>query len=880
VTRGGNPSADAAQLLPLAVSRPQDALLAARSVLAGQLSSYDASLAHHAIGIVLRDRGDLRGAVAELRTGVRLARASGQPEREADVQATLGATLAWTGRSRQGLAILDGALEASHGDLTGRVLMRRATILKHLGRFHEAHRDLNRALPYLRRAGDTVWEARSLTWRAEVFLGLGLPGRAAADFARAEELLATTGQDLEYAKARHNRGLAALSRGDLPAALSYFDEAGNRYGTLGETIPELTIDRCSALLAAGLAAEAAREADTALSQIPTEGWIAYKKAELLFSAATAALAAGLPVGAADRARQARRLFRAQQRAIWAARSDLVLAQARYMAGERSAALLRHAERVAARLEASRDGEAMHAHLLAGRVALSRGRAAEAGQHLERAARSRRRRPPLTRSVAWLARALQADARGDARATVAACTRGLDALEEHQMTLGATELRAYGTAHGAELATLAQRVALSRNDARRLLLWSERWRATALAVPSTPTRHDRKLAAELEALRSVSRLLQSGEMAAARRNALERERRRLEAAVQARTRRSPGGAGRPSSPGPGGSPGPGIREFDLDELFAELGETRLVEIVYVDGVRHVIVVADRRMRVYPVGGDPHPEVQLNRFVLRRLAHGPPRPGDERLLPHRGRALETSLLGSAAADLGDGPVIVVPAGRLGPVPWTLMPSLRDRPVTVAPSAFSWLRARRRQPPSQRRVALVAGPRLATGGAEIAQLRDKYPDAVLLGQGSATARDVLRALDGAWLAHIAAHGTFRADNPLFSSIQLDDGPLTVHDLERLGRAPYRIVLSGCDSGVAAPVGADELLGLVSSLVPLGAAGIVASIVPVNDQAAVPLMLALHDALQKEVTLAEALLAAREATVGDPLAEATAHSFLALGA
>src|SRR5262249_9835688 len=263
---------------------------------------------------------------------------------------------------------------------------------------------------------------------------------------------------------------------------------------------------------------------------------------------------------------------------------------------------RHAERVAARLDACRDSKAMHAHLLAGRLALSRGRAAEAGQHLERAARPRRRRPPLTRSVAWLARALQADARGDARTTVAACTRGLDALQEHQMTLGATELRAYGTAHGAELATLAQRVALGRGDARRLLLWSERWRATALAVPSTPTRHDRELAAELEALRSVSRLLQSGgvrrlpqsgERAVGRRNALERERRRLEAAVQARTRRSPGGAG------PARGPAPGTGEFDLDELFAELGETRLVEVVYVDDVRHVIVVAGPRGRPCPV-----------------------------------------------------------------------------------------------------------------------------------------------------------------------------------------------------------------------------------------------------------------------------------------
>ena len=872
---GDGVCADPAQLLPLALSRPNDALVAGRSVLASQPGPYAASLAHQAIGIVLRDHGDLPGAIAELRKGVRLARASGHPEREVDVQATLGVALAVMGRSQQGLALLDRVVASSQGGTTGSVLMRRAFVLKHLGRFYEAHQDLSRALPYFRRVGDTVWEARSLIHRADVFLALGLPGRAAADFARAEQLFAVNGQELEYAKARHSLGLVALSRGDLPGALSYFDEAAHRYDTLGETIPDLAIDRCSALLAAGLPAAAVRETDTALSQIPPQGGIAFKKAELLFAAATAALAAGRPAEAAQRARQARRLFQAQGRAVWAARADLVLAQARYAAGERSARLLRFAQDVAARLDASRADQALHAHLLAGRLALGRPHAADADQHLERVARSRRRsKPPLTRSVAWLARALQADARGNVRATAAACKRGLDSLTEHQMTLGATELRAYGTAHGAELATLAQRDAVRRADARRLLLWSERWRATALAVPGTPTRHDRELAAELEALRSVSRLLQSGEMAAARRNALERERRRLEAAVQARTRRSPGGAGRATSPGPG------TRDFDLDELFAELGETRLVEIVYVDGVPHVIVVAGRRMRVYPVGGDPRPEVQLNRFVLRRLAHGPPRPGDDRLLPLRGRALESSLLGSAAADLGDGPVVVVPAGRLGPVPWTLMPSLRDRPVTVAPSAFSWLRARRRQPPVQRRVALVAGPRLATGGAEVAQLRDRYPDAVLLGQGSATAGDVLRALDGAWLAHIAAHGTFRADNPLFSSIQLDDGPLTVHDLERLAQAPYRMVLSSCDSGVAATVGANELLGLVSSLVPLGAAGIVASIVPVNDRAAVPLMLALHDALQKEVTLAEALLAAREATVGDPLAEATAHSFLALGA
>lgn len=850
------------------MSRPNDALLAARSLLAGQPSAYDASLAHHAIGIVLRDRGDLQAAITELRRGTRLARASGKPEREADVQATLGTALAWTGRSRQGLAVLDRAVAASRGGPAGRALMRRATILYELGRFREAQDDLGRALPLLRRAGDRVWEARLLMFRAHVFLAFGLPRRAAADFAQAEQLFAVTGQEREYAVARHDRGLVALIRGDLPEALTYLDEAANRYDALGVTNPDLALDRCSALLAAGLTEEAAQETETALSQVSQQGKTAYRTADLLFAAATAALAASDPAKARELVRQARRLFRAQGRALQEARARLVLAEARYAAGEHSPALLRYAEEVADRLEASRAGEVMQAHLLAGRIALSRGNMPVADQHLEHAARSRRRGPPLPRSMAWLAQALQADARGNTRATVLACARGLDALEEHQMRLGATELRAYGTAHGAELATLAQRDALRRGDVRRLLFWSERWRATALAARSAPLRDDKELAAELQALRSVSRILGDTEMAAPRRNALERERRRLEAAVQARTRRSPGG----HEPGDG--------QFNLDELFDELGAATLIELVTVDGVLHVVVVADRRVRLHTVGSVPEREVQMNRFVLRRLAHGRRQPGDEIVLKYRGAALETALLGGAAAGLGDGPIVVIPPAQFRAVPWSLMPSLRDRVVTVAPSASAWLRARRMRPPSRRRVTLVTGPGLATKGAEVEPLRSRYPRARLLGHGNATADQVLTALDGAWLAHIAAHGTFRADNPMFSSILLDDGPLIVHDFDRLGRAPYQMVLAGCDSGVAAPVGADELLGLVSSLMPLGAAGIVASIVPVNDIAVVPVMVALHDAMHRGAGLPEALLAARRASGGDPLAEATAASFLALGA
>ena len=80
--------------------------------------------------------------------------------------------------------------------------------------------------------------------------------------------------------------------GDLPEALTYFDEAENRYDALGETNLDLAIDRCLALLTAGLAGEAAQETDTAISRLRPEGGIGFRQAELLFAAATQRLLDG------------------------------------------------------------------------------------------------------------------------------------------------------------------------------------------------------------------------------------------------------------------------------------------------------------------------------------------------------------------------------------------------------------------------------------------------------------------------------------------------------------------------------------------------------------------------------------------------------------
>ena len=64
-----------------------------------------------------------------------------------------------------------------------------------------------------------------LDHRALCLLALGSVKRIAADLRRAEELFAACGQELEYADAIANRGLAAFRTGQLPDALACFDAA-------------------------------------------------------------------------------------------------------------------------------------------------------------------------------------------------------------------------------------------------------------------------------------------------------------------------------------------------------------------------------------------------------------------------------------------------------------------------------------------------------------------------------------------------------------------------------------------------------------------------------------------------------------------------------
>jgi CHAT domain-containing protein len=256
-----------------------------------------------------------------------------------------------------------------------------------------------------------------------------------------------------------------------------------------------------------------------------------------------------------------------------------------------------------------------------------------------------------------------------------------------------------------------------------------------------------------------------------------------------------------------------------------------------------------------------------FALRRLArpgtpagHAAARASADLCV----RRLTELLLAPLEAGADD-ELVVIPVPGLDGVPWA---ALHAGPVAVAPSATIWARtadASRDAPAAGEDaghdVALVAGPDLPGAIEEVEALAGLYPSARRLMPPASAADAVAMALDGADLAHLACHGVVRTDNPMFSSLVLSDGPMTLQEIYARGLAPRRLVLASCESGSQASYAGDEVLGFVGALLARGTAGILASAAVVPDVPAVGLMTAVHRHLSHGATLAGALHEARAA-------------------
>jgi CHAT domain-containing protein len=211
-----------------------------------------------------------------------------------------------------------------------------------------------------------------------------------------------------------------------------------------------------------------------------------------------------------------------------------------------------------------------------------------------------------------------------------------------------------------------------------------------------------------------------------------------------------------------------------------------------------------------------------------------------------------------------LVFVPHGLLHYVPFHALHDgasylVEQHSVSYAPSASIY-------------ALCQAKPGLASGGslilgvpdtqaplirAEAEALSRILPDSTLF-LGEAATEDVLRTHGPhSRIVHIATHGYFRQDNPMFSSIRLGNSHLSLYDLSYLQLPTDLIVLSGCATGLNVVSAGDELMGLVRGLLQAGAQSLVLSLWDVHDQSTKEFMIAFYTRLQAGLSKAEAMQA-----------------------
>lgn len=99
---------------------------------------------------------------------------------------------------------------------------------------------------------------------------------------------------------------------------------------------------------------------------------------------------------------------------------------------------------------------------------------------------------------------------------------------------------------------------------------------------------------------------------------------------------------------------------------------------------------------------------------------------------------------------------------------------------------------------------------------------------------------------LIHLATHGEFSVENPLFSRLVLADGDVTTLDLLEMRLEASLVVLSACETGRAVIGGGDELLGFIRALLYAGASSLVLTLWCVEDMQTQALMSHFYHYLQ----------------------------------
>lgn len=820
----------------------------------------------HALSFAQHELGDPQ-AIRTIRRAVRTGERHGLTRRTALARRRLALDLAGRGAIAAATVELDLACAALDPLEQARSEVFRIALLWYAGSTTVPLEATERALATLRRRGDTAWEARLLRNRGGLLAERGDVGAAQRDLIRARELYIELGATAAATATDSELARVALTRGDLPECLARLDAAESQdLATLAAA--ELALIRAQATAAARLRNEslAALERAQAL-------WAGANRDDHIgrLEAIRLTLLAGDAPAARELALRTRRAFAAQHREVAAARAAGLALVAGIAAGVTRRSELRSARRAAATLAAAGwRHDSQRVRLTIARAAVELGSPALARRELAACTNLRRRGPVADRIDAWHVEALVRQACGDLAGAQRAARHGLGLLERYRETLGASDLRAAASEIGVELARLGLRIALAGSDNGAALSWAERLRGSAMRLPPVSPPGDPELRDHELNLRRVNAELQREQHAGRAAQALRARQAALEESIRRRSRHAAGSGGRERA------------EPHRSALGSALGDAALVELIELDGTLTALTLAGGRLRRHELGPLEPVTEQLDwlRFALTRLAAGG-QAHEQRAATLAGarasaQALDQQLLAPLGAAVGERALVIVPTGALHGIPWSALPSVRGRALVVTPSAATWLALQRRRRRRVARVVAVAGPRLRHAEAEAAAVGTLYGGATVLDTRRSTASAVTRALTGATVAHLACHGHFRSDSPLFSSLELTDGPLNVYALQRLARAPELIVLSACDLATSETRPGDELLGFAAALIAMGSRTVIASVVPVPDAATKRMMVALHAQLVAGHSPAVALAGA-QAALGP--ARAALAGFVCLG-
>ncbi len=709
----------------------------------------------------------------------------------------------------EALESLNELAATSSGVRLGRARLQIAYVLQQAGRLNEALAELDLGERLFRRDGEDRDRYRVHHNRGVVLLQQGRLAGALSDFETAETYAEALG--ITAAQAQTVANLAVLhgrarrlteSLQEFDRAFALFDRAGNP----ARTVAYAEMDRAEVMMHSGLVLDAVAAGYAAVDLVGVGG-NQFVLADAHLIVARAELAAGHRRAARLSAARANRIFEASGRVDMMPQAQAVGVRAELEVArdaDHVRSLVDPASFVVRRLRQHGWSErADEVALALVRAGARTGLVDEIRPELRRLRLGAHDGLRPTALTGWYAEALGRWIDGDPDGAVAACRAGLDLVDDIVAEATTLERRSASMRLGHDLSQFTIELAVDQGDADTVIAAAEGTRARAL--------HD--------------------ELA-------ERERHRPLTEEGAE----------------------GLR----GELAARLGDRTLIEWIVVRDEVWAVVFDARGSRLVRVADRAAVTQARDRAVMwLDLATTDPDESSVRAL-RSSRLLDELLIAPLGLSVSGG-VVMVPVELLHGIPWSGLPSFGGRPVTMTPNAQVWLEADRRSAGLVRTAGLVVGPEVAGADTERSAVERWYPEAAVASGAGATASTVRSMLAGSDLVHIAAHGRFRSDHPLLSTLLLSGGEASLYEAVPAQVRSKLVLLSSCEGGAQGVADGSEVLGLSAVLLARGAACVVAPLTAVRELECAEFVADVHAELALGEPVACALAYVRERWLAD---------------